>query len=99
MELEITWARAVRVWWALLWRNILAILAAMVIGGVVGGILGFVLGMAGVSVETIGSISALLGGIIGLAVSIVPVKLVLGKKFSEFRLVLISENTEAEGSA
>ncbi len=99
MELEITWARAIRVWWALLWRNILAILGAMLIGGVVGGILGFVLSVAGVSEEVIMLIATPLGGLIGLAVSIVPVKLVLGRKYGDFRLVLISDQIEAGAPA
>lgn len=58
MELEITWARTIRVWWALLWRNLLVMLGVLPVSFVVGGIVGFVLGTVGASVETIQLIAA-----------------------------------------
>lgn len=91
MELEVTWGRAVRVWWSFLWRNLIAILAAMLIGAIVGAILGFILGAAGVPVATIKMIGMPIGALIGLAISIVPVKLILGLDYGEFRLVLVSK--------
>ena len=94
MELEITWNRAIKVWLSLLWRNAIAIIAAILIGALVGGIVGGVLGAAGVSIENIQVISSILGFILGLAISIVPVKLVLGKDFGEFRLVLLAGASE-----
>ena len=90
MELEVTWGRAVRVWWAYLWRGILAMLGAMVVGFVVGFAVGFVLGVAGVGVPTIQMITAPIGAIIGLLMSIIPMKLILGKDFGEFRLSLVA---------
>lgn len=89
MELEITWGRVVKVWWSYLWRNLLAIIGAMLIGGILGGILGFILGAMSVSVENIKLITAPIGGIIGLLISIIPMKMILGKNFGEFRLVMI----------
>ena len=91
MELEVTWGRVIRVWWSLFWRNVIAIVAAIVIGGIVGAILGFILGMAGVPVATIKMIGMPIGALIGLAISIVPLKLILGLDFGEFRLVLVSK--------
>ena len=39
--IEVTWGRAIKVWWSLIWRAVLfGGLAGMVAGGVVGGILG-----------------------------------------------------------
>ncbi len=97
MELEITWKRATKVWWSYLWRNLLAIIAAMIIGGLIGGILGFILGMLGASKEIVQLVVAPIGLIIGIGISIAPIKMILGKDFGEFRLVLIksspSENT------
>jgi ABC-type uncharacterized transport system permease subunit len=90
MEIEITWANAIRVWWAYFWRNLIAIIVAIVAGGIVGAILGFVMGMLGVPVRTIQFITGPIGAVIGIALSVVPMKLILGKDFGTFRLVLIS---------
>ncbi|MGO1233694.1 MAG: hypothetical protein ACTMHG_08240 [Marinobacter sp.] len=89
MELEVTWKRAAKVWWSYLWRSIIAIIVATVLGGIVGFIIGFVLGAMGVSTQTIQFITAPIGMIIGLLISIVPIKMILGKDFGEFRLVLL----------
>lgn len=92
MELEITWKRAIRVWWSYLWRNLLAIVAAVIVGGMFGALMGFALGFVGVSIDSIQKLAAPVGMFIGLVISIVPVKMILGKDFGEFRLVLV-ENT------
>jgi hypothetical protein len=93
MELEVTWKRVVRVWWAYLWRKLLAMVVAMIVGGLVGGIIGFALGLAGMPTDDIKMFATPIGMIIGLAISIVPVKMILGKSFGDFRLVLVA-NTE-----
>lgn len=92
MELEATWGRTTKVWWSYFWRNLIAIIASMILGAIIGGILGFVLGMLGASINTIQIICTPIGVIIGLLISIIPMKLILNKNFGEFRLVLI-ENT------
>jgi hypothetical protein len=92
MELEVTWGRAVRVWWAYVWRNLLAAIVAMFIGAIVGGLLGLILGMLGVPTETIRIITMPIGLILGLVISVFPIKMILGKDFGEFRLVLIQKN-------
>ena len=91
MELEITWKRATRVWWSYLWRNLIALIAAAVLGGIFGFIMGFILAMLGVSSETVQLIVIPVGFIIGLLISIVPMKMILGKDFGEFRLVLLQK--------
>ncbi|MEZ0232084.1 MAG: hypothetical protein ACAH12_04540 [Methylophilaceae bacterium] len=91
MELEVTWGRAIRVWWAYVWRNIIAIIVAMLIGAVLGAILGAIMGALHVPLETIKIIVTPIGVILGFAISIVPIKLILGKDFGEFRLVLIKK--------
>ena len=97
MELEVTWKRATKVWWSYFWRSILAIIGAMIIGGFVGGIYGYILGMLGASADTVQLFVAPIGFIIGIGISIVPIKMILGKDFGDFRLVLIekipNENT------
>ncbi len=91
MELEVTWGRATRVWWSYFWRNLIAIVAAMIIGGIIGGILGFVMSMAGMSVTAIQLVATPIGMVLGLGISIVPVKMILGMDFGEFRLVLVAK--------
>ncbi len=90
MELEVTWERAFRVWWAYFWRSLIAIAASIVVGAVVGGILGFILGAAGVPTKTIPIVTAPVGFVVGLLFSVVPVKMILGKDFGEFRLLLVA---------
>lgn len=91
MEVEITWGRVVRVWWAYAWRNFVAVLAAVLIGGILGFVLGVILGIVGIAPNTIKVVTAPLGAIIGLALSIIPMKMILGKDFGQFRLVLVSK--------
>lgn len=88
-ELEITWPRAFRIWWSYLWRNLIAIIVAMLLGGIVGFILGFIMGMFGLPAKTIQLVTTLTGAVIGLGISIIPMKLILGKNFGKFRLVLV----------
>ena len=91
MELEVTWGRATRVWWAYLWRNLIAIVLASILGVILGAVLGFVLGAAGVAPGVIGRFTFLIGAVVGIGVSVVPIRLILGKDFGEFRLVLLSD--------
>lgn len=93
MELEITWKRAVRVWWSYLWRNLIAVISGLIVGGGIGGVLGFVMGRMGVPRQVIMFVTALIGGVLGLLISIVPIKLILGKDFGEFRLVLLRKDS------
>lgn len=92
IELEITWKRVARIWWSYLWRNLLAIVAAMFFGGIVGFFLGFALGIFGVPTKTIQMITAPIGAIIGLGISIIPLRMIIGKDFGDFRLILVASN-------
>ena len=93
MELEITWRRAARIWLSYLWRNLIAIVVAMLLGIIAGGIVGFIMGALGFDGRTIQFVVAPLGGVMGLLISIVPMKLILGKDFGEFRLVLLAKDS------
>jgi hypothetical protein len=99
MELEATWGRTTRVWWAYLWRNLIAMLVGTLLGAVVGAVLGFVLGAAGVAPDVIRRLSFVIGVVLGLGVSIVPMRMILGKSFGEFRLVLVSVSGGQPASA
>jgi hypothetical protein len=72
---------------------------AMLIGMVIGGIIGFVLGAMGVPIRVIQIIVAPFGFVMGLAISVVPLKLILGKDFGEFRLVLLAKQQPVEPPA
>ena len=41
MELEVTRGRAARIWWAFMWRGLIAVICAGVVGGIVGAAIGF----------------------------------------------------------
>ncbi len=89
MELEVTWVRAIKVWWAYAWRNFLAIIVSVVVATILGFIAGLVMGAAGANPSTIKAVTFPLGFIAGVAVSIIPIKMILGKNFGEFKLVLV----------
>jgi hypothetical protein len=96
MELEVTWGRAVRIWWAYLWRNIIAVLVAMIIGGIMGGIIGAVMALSGLPREAIAYVTMPIGFLLGMGISVVPIKLILGKDFGEFRLLLVSKEQQPD---
>jgi len=81
--------QAVFVWWAYLWRSVAALVAGMLVVVIVGAVDGVVLGILGVSARTIQQIMLPIGIAIGLLASIVPIKMILGKDFGEFRVVLV----------
>jgi hypothetical protein len=91
MEIKATWKMAIRVWWSYLWRNLLMILASFILGAIVGALLCFVLSLLGVGQEVIKVVSMIAGACIGLCASVVPIKLLLGKDFGTFRLILVDK--------
>ena len=98
MELEITWKRVDRIWWAYFWRNLIAAIAAMICGGILGFIVGFVLSLLGVSAETGVLVTAPIGIVLGSIISIIPMKMIIGKDFGEFRLVLLAKEASSLGT-
>lgn len=90
IELEPTWSIAVKVWWAYLWRSLVAIVPAFVISIVLGFVTGILFAMLGLPKDTAKLIVKITGFVMGLSISIVPMKLILGKDFGNFRLVLLS---------
>jgi len=91
MELDITWSRTIKVWWAYFWRSLIAVIAAVIVGAIVGFILGFIMGAMRVDPDTIQYVASPIGAIIGIGFSIIPMKMILGKDFGQFRLVLVSK--------
>ena len=91
MELEVTWNRAIRVWWAYAWRNLIGVLISMIAGLIIGFMVGGIMRMMGFPPLATQIVIGILSGLCGLAISVVPMKLILGKEFRDFRLVLISK--------
>ncbi|MFO1525111.1 MAG: hypothetical protein U1F16_03955 [Turneriella sp.] len=89
MELEITWGRIWRIWWAYVWRNVLMTIVAMILGGIMGFIIGFFFGLLGVDQQVTQLVVTPLGFLLGLGLSVFPMRMILGKNFGEFRLVLV----------
>lgn len=89
MELEITWPRIFKVWWAYLWRSVLAILAAMVSGAVLGFIVTIGWAAMGFEMEAIKPMTTAIGVAVGLGFSLLPIKMILGKQFGDFKLALV----------
>lgn len=94
MELEITPRRAIRVWWSFTWRNAIATLVTIMISMVIGFFLGMVLALAHVAPMVIRLIAMPIGFVIGLLVSYIPLRMILGMDFGEFRLALVAREPQ-----
>ena len=86
MHLDVTWGRAARVWWSLMWR---AILFGGLGGTTVGFVLGFFLGFAGTPPVVITTVSGWTGLIIGVPIGIWVVRNVLRTSWADFQIALI----------
>lgn len=87
-KLDITWKRAIKVWWALLWRGILFTLLITFPIGIVIGVIAASMG----EVEHVRIYGRLVGMILGIPIGIWVVKIVLNKQFSDFQIVLLPSN-------
>jgi hypothetical protein len=107
MELEITWRRAVRVWWALYWRTAIlgagTFVASTTVLGLLGALLLAILHPASLSdpatSSTFGGIVGLIGLALSQATSILVVKELLGRDLGQFRIVLVSKQQQAQENA
>ncbi len=84
--LEVTFARATKVWWSLAWR---ALLFGLLAGAAAGFVIGIVCAIAQVPQEQISRYGGLAGLVVGVPVGIWVVKTVLQKSWSDFRIVLV----------
>jgi hypothetical protein len=87
VTVEVSWGRATKVWWSLLWR---ALLFGVLAGGAVGFVIGFILGAAGTPAQVITAVTTWAGVLIGIPVGIWVVRTVLRKSWSDFRIALVS---------
>ena len=86
-EVEITWGRAIKVWWSLTWR-------IMLIGWALGFVSLFIADLMSVSQDWVGSISL----IISTPAVWWIVKKVLVIHYSDFRLALLPNEPDAQVS-
>jgi hypothetical protein len=93
MELEMTWSRAVRVWWALFWR-------VAVFSYLVDLFAGFFLSAIAARVHWPLVVAAVVTGVMAvsiiLGVSLIVTKVVLAKDFGGFRLAALASNRPPE---
>ena len=86
---DVTWTRAMKVWWSIIWRSTLLTLLGSMLFGVIFSVLG---GILNIDTGT-GVIYSSLGGfVIGMLSGIYAVKKILSKNFSDFKVALISKN-------
>jgi hypothetical protein len=98
VELDVTWGRLVHVWWALIWRNLVASLGAGVVGGLLGGIIGAVSALAGMRSSQVVFVTLPIGLAIGFVASLLGIKWLLRSKLGDFRIALVP-STALSGSA
>ncbi len=88
--LQITWLRALKIWWSLAWRSVVFGSIAAFLAGLIVGSLSSVLGnnhLTNIYVQSAGLL-------VGIPVGILVVKIVLSKEFKDYRIVLLP-STEA----
>ena len=90
-EITPEFSQLLRIWWAFVWRNILVSIVAMLGGFCVGFVLGFIMGAVGVPLIIIKIVCGSMGFVLGVAFSFFPVKMVVGKDFGDFRLVVVKK--------
>lgn len=86
-ELDPTWGRVLSVWWLLAWRTMVG---AFVLGAIAGGVFGAFAALADWPADKIQSVSAVIGGVIGALWGIVVVGMALKKRYSNFRIALVT---------
>ena len=89
MELEVTWGRTARIWWALLWRGLIATICVVVVAGIIGGAMGAIGFLMGVDEETLTVLAGIIGFAIGLLSQPVVIRMILNRDYGEFRLALV----------
>ena len=84
-KLEVTWWRATKIWWSLLWRSMLYVVLISIPIGFFIGIIAAALNIT----DQMAPYYNLIGAIIGIPVGICVIKIVLSKQFSDFQIILI----------
>ena len=89
MELEVTWGRTARIWWAFMWRALIATICVTVVAGIIGGALGAIVFLMGVDEGTMVVAGTIVGFAMGLLSQLVVMRMILNRDYGEFRLSLV----------
>jgi len=92
MELETTFGRTTKVWWAYFWRSILAGIGSLLVGSIIGGVLFFLLSLTGMSQALIQYSVIFTQVAILIVAQILVMGIILEKSFGNFRLVPIDNS-------
>lgn len=84
-ETDVSLERSLYIWWAFVWRSVLA---ACIVGGVLGLIAGLILGATGAP-NLAAPIGAVLGWLSSIPTSIFAFKHALCKRYSGFHIVVV----------
>lgn len=88
---QVTWMRAAKVWWSLLWRGLLF---GILSGAGVGFVLRCIMGLAKAEPGTIKAVCTLAGYIVFVPVGITVTKIILKKRYSDFKIALVTRTNQ-----
>ena len=94
MEIEVTWKHVFTVWWAFVWRNIIALVLAIILSIAASAIFALITVSLGMPKEILKIPAILVGMLLGLGATIVPLKFIINKNYKGFRLAIVKTNTE-----
>lgn len=87
MELEVTWGKALRIWWSLIWRGVLY-------GGIAGLVARFIAIEIGIALPgpegSLDTWATVAGIVVSIPVGMWVVKRVVKLRYSRFRIALLS---------
>ena len=86
--IQVTWLRALKVWWSLLWRGVLLIFLAVAGTGF---FLGSLMQLIRLKPEIIKTVCIISGFIISIPAGIAVTKFVLTTHYSDFKIALIAK--------
>ncbi|MBI5521817.1 MAG: hypothetical protein HY910_04240 [Desulfarculus sp.] len=95
MEAEKSWGNVVRVWWAYAWRSFLMMIVAFIIHLVLNLIIVIVGNSFELPPRLVTGFDFLVKCAVFLSLSIVPMRLIMGKDFGHFRLVMLTKEPPA----
>ena len=87
-KLEVTWLLATKVWWSFIWR---ASLFSIVTGLLLAVVLGVITVSLGYTADDVRLYNTLIGGLLGIGISIWVMKMILSKKFKGYSLAILKE--------
>jgi hypothetical protein len=82
--------RFLKVWWALAWRSLVMIFAAMLAGGVIGFVIGFILALLGLPLLAIKIFTSIVTFPIGVILGMIPLYKLLDQDLGGIKLSIVS---------